>query len=392
MSRTVHSDDELFDGGPPLRWQKSLGLIRPDDSRSMRRAQLVMLIGWALPAVLAAVQTFALRDEAAKTFFSDFSVYARFLVAAPLLILAEPDCIPRLGGIARHFLDAGLVRESDTERFEAAVASTRRLLDSATADFVAVLLAYTLVVVLVMSLAPGEVPAWYVAGGAEHTAFSPAGWWHTLVSLPLLLVLFVGWMWRVLLWWRFLWLMARLDLLLIPSHPDHVGGLKFVGSSLRGFRLLGLALGAIAAGTAANRVMYWSASPLAFKQIAVGLVVFILALSAEPLTVFVRKLRAAKRRGTFEYGALGCAVGRQFELRWLGRAGGVDESALDAPDFSATTDLYQVVANVYEMDSLPFGLKSLSEPVAATLLPFVPVALMAMPLDVVLKDIAKLLL
>jgi hypothetical protein len=186
--------------------------------------------------------------------------------------------------------------------------------------------------------------------------------------------------------------MARLDLLLTPSHPDHVGGLKFVGTSLRGFRLLALALGAIAAGTAANRVMYWGTSPLAFKHVAVGLVVFVLALSAGPLTVFVRKLRAAKRRGTFEYGALGCAVGRQFERKWLGRAGGVDESALDAPDFSATTDLYQVVANVYEMESLPFGLKSLSELVAMTLLPFVPVALMAVPLDVIIKDIAKLLL
>jgi hypothetical protein len=392
MSRAAHSDEDLFDGGPPLRWQRSLGLVRPGDSRSVRRAQLVMLVGWVPPALLAAVQAFAMRDEAAKSFFYDFAVYARFLVAAPLLILAEPDCIPRLGGIARHFLDAGLVREPDTARFAAAVASTRRLLDSTTADFVAVLIAYVLVVALIVNAAPGEVPAWYVAGGAGHMAFSPAGWWHTLVSLPLLLVLFIGWLWRVLLWGRFLWLMARFDLLLIPSHPDHVGGLKFVGSSLRGFRLLGLALGAIAAGTAANRAVYQGASPLAFKHVAVGLVVFVLVLSAGPLTVFVRKLRAAKRRGTFEYGALGCALGRQFEQKWLGRAGGVDESALDAPDFSATTDLYQVVSNVYEMNSLPFDLKSLGEPVVATLLPFVPVALMAVPLDVVIESIAKLLL
>jgi hypothetical protein len=75
-----------------------------------------------------------------------------------------------------------------------------------------------------------------------------------LVSVPLLLLLLLGWLWRVLLWWRFLWLTARLDLRLIPGHPDLAGGLMFVGSSLRSFWLLSFALGAIAAGTVANRV------------------------------------------------------------------------------------------------------------------------------------------
>ncbi len=254
------------------------------------------------------------------------------------------------------------------------------------------LVAYALLVALSLNVTPGTVPAWYTAGGVGPRGISLAGWWYALVSLPLLLVLFLGWMWRVFLWCRFLWLMARLDLLLIPGHPDHVGGLKFVSSSLRGFRLIALALGAVAAGAVANRVLYSGAPLLAFKHVAIGLVVFILALSAGPLTVFIKKLRGAKRRGTFEYGALACAVGRQFEQKWLGRAGGVDEGTLEAQDFSATTDLFQVVSNVYEMDSLPFGLKNLSELVVATLLPFVPVALLAVPFDVILKSIAKLLL
>ncbi len=65
--------------------------------------------------------------------------------------------------------------------------------------------------------------------------FSLAGWWHLLVSLPLLLILFFGWIWRLALWARFLFLMSRLNLRLIPAHPDNVGGLKicqFVTSRL----------------------------------------------------------------------------------------------------------------------------------------------------------------
>ena len=65
---------------------------------------------------------------------------------------------------------------------------------------------------------------------------------------------------------------------------------------------------------------------------------------------------------------------------------------LEAPDFSATTDLYQVVSNVYDMGTIPLDLKDLVPLAIATLLPFVPVALMAVPLDVLLRQLANLLL
>lgn len=78
--------------------------------------------------------------------------------------------------------------------------------------------------------------------------------------------------------------------------------------------------------------------------------------------------------------------------KWLKRLGAVDESALEAPDFSATTDLYQVVSNVYDMGVIPIDLRNLLLLIIATLLPFVPVVLMAMPFDVILQEIAGLLL
>ena len=392
MSGKSQVDAELFESGPPLKWQKSVGLVKPGEPRAIRRAQLVMLIGWMPLALLAAVQFLVFDDAAAKSFFLDFSVHARYLAAAPLFILAEPDCLPRMGRIVCHFLDARLIREAELARYERAVTSTRRLLNSRVADVVIVLLAYAVVLALILKAPSAVLPAWQRSVGAGSLAFSLAGWWDKFVSLPLLLVLFLGWIWRVILWGRFLWMLARLDLRLIPSHPDHVGGLKFVSSCLRGFRLICLAMGVIVAGAAANRVMYAGASLLAFKNIIIGLVVFVLVLFAGPLTIFIRKLREAKRRGTFEYGALGAAVGQQFEQKWIGSVDAIDENALAAQDFSATTDLYQVVGNVYEMKAVPFGLKNLGELVAATLLPFVPVAFMAMPFQEILEDVVKLLL
>jgi hypothetical protein len=67
------------------------------------------LIGWGPLAVLVAIQALALSSDRAGLLLLDFAVHARFLIAAPLFILAESVCIPRLGRTVRHFLDAGLV-------------------------------------------------------------------------------------------------------------------------------------------------------------------------------------------------------------------------------------------------------------------------------------------
>jgi hypothetical protein len=71
---------------------------------------------------------------------------------------------------------------------------------------------------------------------------------------------------------------------------------------------------------------------------------------------------------------------------------GVNESALEVPDFSATTDLYQVVANVFDMRSIPLDVKDLLPLIIATLLPFAPVVLMVAPFDVIVQNLVKLML
>jgi hypothetical protein len=342
--------------------------------------------------VLAAAQDLALGADKTRALLLDFAVYARFLIAAPLFIIAEPVCFSRLGRTVCHFLDAGLVREADCARFDAAVASTRRLLDAIVVELAAVLLAYAVIGALIRYVPSAAIAVWHRAGGSGALAFSAAGWWHALVSLPLLLVLFFGWLWRLFLWGRFLRRMSRLDLRLVPSHPDHATGLQFVGYSLRAFALLGMALGAIVAGMVANRVVHAGALLTAYTHFMIALVVCVVLLFSKPLLVFTSKLLHTKWRGTFACGALATGEGGQFEHKWLKRPESMDESALAAPDFSATTDLYQVVANVYNMGIIPLDLRNILLLIVATLLPFVPVAFMAIPLDTILARVAGLLL
>ena len=390
MNVTALQSGELLHGGPPHWLQRSLGLIKPGDPMITRRAELVVLVGWVPLVALAVAQSFILRNQMAKSFFSDFAVYARSLVAAPLFIIAEADCIPRLGRVARHFLAAGLVTEPDRARFDEAIASTRRLLGSGLAELIVAILAYGLVAFLLITVPPDELPSWYWLK-SDYQVFSLAGWWNALVSVPLFILLFFGWLWRVFLWARFLWLMTRLDLRLIPGHPDHAGGLMFLGNSLRASWLVCFALGVIVAGQVANRIMFHGESLATFKHIAIGLVVFVLVLFVGALTLFIGKLRVTKRRGDFVYGALASEVGRQFEHDCLNRERGANEEAPNKQDFSLHSNIYSVVANVYGMKDFPFGLRSLGLLIAVTLLPFVPVALIVMPINVIIKDFAKML-
>jgi hypothetical protein len=389
---TANMDHELFEGGPLLRWERSLGLLKSGRRLAAKRTLLAVLIAWVPLAVLAAAQFLISADESAKTFFSDIAVQARFLIAVPALIYAEAECIPRLGRIVNHFGGSGLVVTADQARFQAVVSSTRRLLDSNISAVVTVVLVYLVVVVLLLNVPTDSFLPWHRRASSGVLGLSPAGWWHVLVSLPLFLMIVFGWLWRLLLWTRFLFVMSRLDLHLIAAHPDRVGGLKFVSSSLRGFRLVSFALGAVVAGSIANRQFYQGTQPLAFKNHVIGLMVLLVVLFAGPLTIFLKKLRETKRSGTFEYGALARTLGTEFEDKWIYKKGNVDETSLDVQDFSATTDLYSIVANVHEMREFPFTLRDLIGPIGVSaMLPFIPLALMAMPLDVILRGLVKLL-
>jgi hypothetical protein len=63
------------------------------------------------------------------------------------------------------------------------------------------------------------------------------------------------------IWARFLWQVSRLDLCLVPTHPDRVGGLGFLANTVYAFVPLAVAHGALLAGLLANRIFYLGGRP-----------------------------------------------------------------------------------------------------------------------------------
>ena len=375
-------EQDLFENAPPVGVERRLGLVRPNSRNVGRRALLLVSIGWAPLLLLAIAESALAGSDEITPMLREVGLHARYLVAVPLLVLAENVCAPRLNDIVRQFVVGGVVRKSEVGRLDEAVASTRRLLDSTGAEIVVVALAYAFVGAAMISHPLDQAPAWVKGGVASR--YSLAGWWHLLVSVPLLLVLIFGWLWRLALWARLLALISRFDLRLVASHPDHCAGLGFLGQSLRAFAIVALALAVIVAGRSAHLVL--AGDELYFNA---GVLVAIALLFIAPLFVFSPKLSSTWRRGAFEYGAIAGEVGGAFEQKWL-KDHEDDRAILDQPDFSATTDLYSVASNVFSMRFLPLDLRDLIALAVALLAPFAPVILLAFPLEVIWKRLISL--
>jgi hypothetical protein len=390
MAQPNLSDNEIFDGGPPLRLEKSLGFIKPNERRSVQRAVVVVLIVWAPLFIISAIESLALGENRLGSLIGDLTVIARYLIAAPLFILAEEFTIFRIGHIARHFIHAGIITARDRPRFDEIIANSRRLLNSASVELLVVILAYLTIIVLTQTFPTQDIPPWHKASG-DPSGYSWAGWWHALVSVPVALVLLLGWLWRIFIWGLFLFRVSRLDLHLVAAHPDLVGGLQFVGLSVRAFLVLAFAISTTVAGGVAQRVLYTGASFFSFTYVIIAVVIISLLLFVAPLLVFGGNLVEARRRGILHYGGLAEAVGRQLERKWLDDRKNVDEGALDVQHFSATTDLYQVVSNVYQMKPFPIATQDLIALIVVTLLPFLPALLFEIPLNEILVDLIKVM-
>jgi hypothetical protein len=382
-------DDTLFHGGPPARLWLWLRL-RSAPEPVLGSALIAALAAWLPLAALSAARGDFFGPPGTELFLRDIAVHARYLIAVPLLIAAQPGCIASLGIFARHFLDSGLVGASDLEGFHRAVASTRRLRDSAAVEVVIIIIGYLAVAVALYSVPPSVLPAWAAGTGATH--LSPAGWWHALVSAPLLVILLLGWLWRLWLWGRFLWLMSQLDLKLLAAHADGAGGLRFVGYAVSAHAPLAIALSVMVAGGVANRIVHDGAALLSFKYLVLGVTGLVVALIVAPLFVFLGRGLTAWQRGVVEYGALADHVGHDFERNWVGRPSGVVQNPLLAGALAATVNVSTLTAKVYAMRFIPIDSRSVIALIVMTLLPYLPVVLITVPLSVVLKDLAKFII
>jgi hypothetical protein len=385
-------DFSLVLGGPLfqlLRWTRlsddALTLLR-------RRILVIPLFAWLPLLAFSALGGQMLGGGAAVSFLKDVDVHVKFLIVIPLLIAAELVLHQRLRPLVNQFLEQDLIPENARVRFDAAIASLLRLRNSVLAEVLLIVFVYGIGVLVVwrhfMSL---DTTTWYATPSAGGSTLSLAGMWFGFVSLPILQFLLGRWCFRLFIWARFLWQVSRLDLNLVPTHPDRAGGLGFLSNALSAFIPLATAFGAMLAGVLADRIFYSGAKLPEFKmQIAAG-VIFLVVLFVGPLLAFAPRIAQAKRTGLLEYGALAQRYVREFDVKWLRKGAPADEPLVGSGDIQSLADLANSFEVVRTMHMAPVALQDILRLAIAALAPIAPLLLTVMPLEQLLKLLFGLL-
>ena len=388
----VSQDFSLVLGGPLFQLLRRAHLS--DDTLMLVRQRIIVisLFAWLPLLVLSALEGKLLGGNVAVPFLMDVEVHVRFLVVVPLLIAAELVVHRRMRYLVRQFLERNLIPENAMARFDAAISSAFRLRNSVLAEVLLIAIVYVVGILIVWrQYLALDTPTWYAAASADGGKLTLAGIWFGYVSLPFFQFLLLRWYFRIGIWTRFLWQVSRIELSLVPTHPDRVGGLGFLSKAVYAFSLLAVAQGALLAGNLANRIFHLGAVLTEFKVEITVVVLFVLGMVLGPLLVFAPQLAQAKRTGLREYGTLAERYVREFDTKWLRGGAPADESFVGSGDIQSLADLANSWEVVRTMNIVPVTKEDILRLAAATVVPIVPLALTMMSLEELLKKLFGIL-
>ena len=385
-------DFSLVLGGPLFQLLRRSHLSGDALELIRQRILVISLLAWLPLLALSALEGQALAGRAAVPFLLDVEVHVRFLIALPLLIVAELVVHQRMRLIVPQFLERNLIPKSALPRFDAAIKSALRLRNSLVAEVLLIAFVYFVGILLIWRhYVALSTATWYAVPTAEGLKLSVTGFWYGYVSLPLYQFLLVRWYYRIFIWTRFLWQVSRINLSLIPTHPDRVGGLGFLANTVYPFMPLAVAHGVMLAGPITNRIFYLGAALTEFKAEIVVVAAFLLLLVLGPLLLFSPQLAQAKRTGNREYGALAARYVREFDAKWVRGEAPADEPLVGSGDIQSLADLANSFEVVRTMRLAPITRDALLRLVAATLIPIVPLMLTMMPLEELLRKLLGIL-
>jgi hypothetical protein len=379
--------------GPPFRLVGSglatwiaarLGARRPS-------RQVIALVGlaWAPLLLLAALES-ARGGASLRDFLLDLPAHVRFLFALPLLLLAEGAVNRRTAQVAHQFRITGLVRDEDQGRYLAAIDEVHRARDSVRAQAVVTVLAYLAAAIWFRNEVYAGSAGWHAREAGDTLRFLPAGYWYAAVSIPLYQAVLYRWLFLSFAWFRFLWRVSRLDLRLVPTHPDGAAGLAFVGIGLGCFAPVVAAASAVVSAVEGQRILDGASTFDDLKWGFLAAAVLMPALYLAPLLVFARPLALAQRRAQIEYGAFATRFVQRFEDRWV-RSGREPDPALAGADIQSLDSLQDAIGVADRMRIVPVDRVTAVTLLVASAVPMAPLIFTKVPPAALLKLLMKLL-
>ncbi len=395
LMKNIHDSNEPPDfsivlGGPLFQLLMRLRLTTPALDLLKKRIFCITLFAW-LPLLLLSLIEGKAWGNVGVPFLYDMEVQTRFLVALPLLIGAEYLVHKQLRLLVGQFIDREIITEKVLPSFKELVASAMKLRNSVTAELILLLLVFVgghrlWSTVSIMETSASGSGSWYASFNSADTHLSLTGYWYIFVSRPLFQFIAYRWYFRIFIWARFLWQSSRLDLNLIPTHPDRACGLGFLGMSSILFAPLIMAHGALFAGLIANSIFFAGAKLTDFMTLILGVVLFVQAIVLGPLFVFLPSLMRAKRTGLRDYGVLASNYVGEFDFKWV-RGGASNERLIGSGDIQSLADLANSFQVIRDVRSYPFEKDTAIQVLLFVLVPILPLVLTMIPLNELIKKI-----
>jgi hypothetical protein len=161
---------------------------------------------------------------------------------------------------------------------------------------------------------------------------------------------------------------ARLDLSIVPTHPDGAGGLGFVKDMPKAFSLLAFATSAVVASRLAHDVIYHGVTLQSLKVVLTGFVALVVVICVAPLLALAGPLAAARRRALLEYGALVGEHGRLVRRRWILGETPADDALLQAPEIGPVADTLALYEAILVLLSTQVPIKDVLKKIVGALL------------------------
>jgi hypothetical protein len=389
--KNIHDPNESPDfslvlGGPLFQLLLRSHLTSPTLELMNRRIVFITLFAW-LPLLLLSLVDGKAWGGVGLPFLYDIEMQARFLVALPLLIAAELLVHRRLRLVVGQFIDRDIITEKVFPMFKEVIASAMKLRNSVAIELILFFLIfvggyYSWTMVRGITKIGAIAGTWYATTFNGDAQISMAGYWFLFVSRPLFQFIAIRWYFRLFIWARFLWQSSRLELNLIPTHPDRAAGLGFLAVSCAAFMPLLMAHGVWLAGLMANPIFFAGAKLTDFKMEITAVVAFLLLIVLGPLLFFSPRLMRAKRTGLREYGIIASRYVSEFDRKWVRGGAADDEQLIGSGDIQSLADLGNSFQVIRDMLPFPFRIQdTVIELVVMTLIPVLPLVLTMIPLE-----------
>jgi hypothetical protein len=384
-------DFSLVFGGPLYQLLLRSKLIRPPFGNLASRMVVITALAW-LPLVALTIINGRFAGGVPVPFIYDFEVHARLLLSLPIMVLAEVIVYLRMRAIAVQFIERQIITDTVRPAFDAIVSSTMRLRNSLIAEIAMLLLVFFVGPSVWRMTAALQADTWYATVTGSSSILTPAGRWYAYASVPVFQFILLRWYYRIFLWCRFLFKVSRLDLNLVPLHPDRCCGLGFLGTVAAAFSPLLTAHSVLVAGFIANRILHHSATLPDYKLELVAAAVVLLLIVLGPLCVFIPKLMIAKIEGLRTYGRMASDYVVSFAGKWNRGTAAGGEPLLGSADIQSLADLGNSFAVVSEVKLVPFGKHTIIQSIASIALPLVPLVFTMFSVEDILKRLVAILL